>query len=249
MSESLPSPAPSRSEAVLDALRGALLSGDLAPGERLHEVRLTEWLGVSRTPIRAALQALASEGLLDHAPQRGYRVRAFPLDEIVAAYDVRAVLEGLAARVATERGLDDRRRALLENALADGDRLIQEGALREGDRATYGVVNSTFHETIHAAGGSRLLGDALHRCRQVPVSSPHNIVAFELPDVRRRHDDHHRIYEAIVAGEPWRAEMLMRDHVASVKRSLVRSLAGSADMSPASAAGAPPQRKPGGPRA
>lgn len=232
MSHTLSSPAPSRSETVLDALRGAVLNGDLAPGERLHEVRLTGWLGVSRTPIRAALQALASEGLLDHAPQRGYRVRAFPLDEIVAAYDVRAVLEGLAARVATERGLDADQRDRLEVALADGDRLIAEGSMREGDRAAYGVVNGTFHETIHAAGGSRLLADTLHRCRQVPVSSPHNIVAFDLPDVRRRHDDHHRIYEAITGGDPWRAEMLMRDHVASVKRSLVRSLAAQADPLP-----------------
>ena len=234
MSQALSSSAPSRSETVLDALRGAVLNGDLAPGERLHEVRLTEWLGASRTPIRAALQALASEGLLDHASQRGYRVRAFALDEIVAAYDVRAVLEGLAARIATERGLDDHQRDCLETALAAGDRLIGEGSIGEGDRATYGIVNSTFHETIHAAGGSRLLGDTLQRCRQVPVSSPHNIVAFALPDVRRRHDDHHRIYEAITAGDPWRAEMLMRDHVASVKRSLVRSLASRADPHPPS---------------
>jgi GntR family transcriptional regulator of vanillate catabolism len=50
-------------------------------------------------------------------------------------------------------------------------------------------------------------------------------VAFEYRDVRRRHDDHHRIYEAIVAQEPWRAEMLMREHVSSIKTSLIRSLA------------------------
>jgi GntR family transcriptional regulator of vanillate catabolism len=58
----------------------------------------------------------------------------------------------------------------------------------------------------------------------VPVSSSRNIVAFEHRDVRRRHDDHHRIYEAIIAREPWRAEMLMREHVSSVKASLVKSL-------------------------
>ncbi|MET4201898.1 FCD domain-containing protein [Bradyrhizobium sp. LA6.12] len=55
-----------------------------------------------------------------------------------------------------------------------------------------------------------------------------NIVAFEEGDVRRRHEDHHRIFEAIVSREPWRAEMLMRDHVTSVKSSLVRSLASPA---------------------
>jgi GntR family transcriptional regulator of vanillate catabolism len=49
-------------------------------------------------------------------------------------------------------------------------------------------------------------------------------VAFEYRDVRRRHDDHHRIFEAITAREPWRAEMLMREHVSSIKTSLIRSL-------------------------
>jgi GntR family transcriptional regulator of vanillate catabolism len=56
------------------------------------------------------------------------------------------------------------------------------------------------------------------------VSSSRNIVAFEHRDVRRRHDDHHRIYEAVVAQEPWRAEMLMREHVSSIKTSLIRAL-------------------------
>jgi GntR family transcriptional regulator of vanillate catabolism len=62
-------------------------------------------------------------------------------------------------------------------------------------------------------------------CQQVPVSSPRNVVAFEQRDVRRRHDDHHRIFEAIMGREPWRAEMLMRDHVGSVEDVPVRSLA------------------------
>jgi GntR family transcriptional regulator, vanillate catabolism transcriptional regulator len=61
-------------------------------------------------------------------------------------------------------------------------------------------------------------------CHHVPVSSSRNIVAFEHRDVRRRHDDHHRIYEAVIAQEPWRAEMLMREHVSSIKTSLIRSL-------------------------
>jgi GntR family transcriptional regulator of vanillate catabolism len=60
--------------------------------------------------------------------------------------------------------------------------------------------------------------------QQVPVSSPRSIVKFEHRDVRRRHDDHHRIFEAVLGREPWRAEMLMRDHVASVKTAMVRSL-------------------------
>ena len=70
-----------------------------------------------------------------------------------------------------------------------------------------------------------MLAEMIRICHHVPVSSSRNIVAFEHRDVRRRHDDHHRIYEAICAREPWRAETIMREHVASVKSSLIKSLA------------------------
>ena len=218
---------PTRAATVVEALRRAILSGELAPGERVQEVPLTERLGVSRTPVRAALQKLASEGLLDYAPNRGYTVRDFPVGEIVNAYEVRAVLEGLAARLAAERGLDTTHRAALEESLSEGDRLLA-GGLSEVDRSTYGAINAAFHETIQAAAGSRMLGEMVTLCQHVPVSSPRNVVAFETRDVRRRHDDHHRIYEAMIGREPWRAEMLMRDHVASVKSSLMRSLSSPA---------------------
>jgi GntR family transcriptional regulator of vanillate catabolism len=213
-----------RSESVLEALRSAILAGHFDPGERLHEVKLTALLKASRTPVRAALQKLASEGLLDYTPNRGYTLRQFPISEVVNAYEVRAVLEGLAARLCAERGLSESERATIGEALRDGDALLQHGHLLEEHRGEYSRINAAIHETLHAAAGSRLLSDMVHLCQQVPVSSPRNVVAFEERDVRRRHDDHHRIFEAIVSRDPWRAEMLMRDHVGSVKASLVRSL-------------------------
>jgi GntR family transcriptional regulator of vanillate catabolism len=217
-------PSSTRYEAVVEKLRAAVLAGEFTPGERLHEVRLTGRLGVSRTPVRAALQKLASEGLLDYTPNRGYTMREFSVGEIVSAYEVRAVLEGLAARLAAERGLSEDERATIVQALRDGDDLLQDWRLSDEHRSAYGRINASFHETIHAAAGSRMLTDVIFLCQQVPVSSPRNVVAFEERDVRRRHDDHHRIFEAIIGREPWRAEVLMRDHVASVKSSLVRSL-------------------------
>ncbi len=221
-------PSATRSESVVEALRVAILAGQFQPGERLHEVKLTALLEVSRTPVRAALQKLASEGLLDYTPNRGYTLREFSLGEVVNAYEVRAVLEGLAARLSAERGLSESGRAAISQALRDGDDLLRHGHLLDEHRAEYGRINAAIHETIHAAAGSRLLSDMVYLCQQVPVSSPRNVVAFEERDVRRRHDDHHRIFEAIISRDPWRAEMLMRDHVASVKSSLVRSLSSPA---------------------
>jgi GntR family transcriptional regulator, vanillate catabolism transcriptional regulator len=217
-------PSSTRYEAVVEKLRAAVLAGEFAAGERLHEMRLTDRLGVSRTPVRAALQKLASEGLLEYTPNRGYTMREFSVGEIVGAYEVRAVLEGLAARLTAERGLGEDDRAVMVQALRDGDDLLRHWQFSDEHRSAYGRMNAGFHETIHAAAGSRMLTDMVFLCHQVPVSSPRNVVAFEEKDVRRRHDDHHRIFEAIIGREPWRAEVLMRDHVASVKSSLVRSL-------------------------
>jgi GntR family transcriptional regulator, vanillate catabolism transcriptional regulator len=213
-----------RALSVMDQIREAVLNGSVAAGERLNEVRLSRTLAVSRTPVRAALQALAGEGLLDYAPNRGFTVREFPLDAIIDAYEIRASLEGVAARFAAERGLGPDERATIERSLRAGDRLLERGSFEAGDLTIYRDINGDFHDTLLAAARNRMLAEMIRICHHVPVSSSRNIVAFEHRDVRRRHDDHHRIYEAITAREPWRAEMLMREHVSSVKASLVKSL-------------------------
>lgn len=209
---------------VTDRLREAILGGEIATGVRLNEVRLSQMMEVSRTPVRAALQALAGEGLLDYVPNRGFLVRTFPLSEIVDAYDIRAQLEGLATRFAAERGLSAQDREVVEQALADGDALLNKGVFETGDMSRYRIINGNFHDTILGAAKNRMLGEMIRICHHVPVSSNRNIVAFEHRNVRRRHDDHHRIYEAILAREPHRAEALMREHIASIKSSLVNSL-------------------------
>jgi GntR family transcriptional regulator of vanillate catabolism len=213
-----------RALSVMDQIRESILGGSVVTGERLNEVRLSRTLAVSRTPVRAALQALAGEGLLDYEPNRGFSVREFPLDAVVDAYEIRASLEGVAVRFAAERGLSREEKAIVERSLVAGDRLLERGSFEAGDLTIYRGINGDFHDTLLAAARNRMLGEMIRICHHVPVSSSRNIVAFEHRDVRRRHDDHHRIYEAIIAQEPWRAEMLMREHVSSVKASLIRSL-------------------------
>jgi GntR family transcriptional regulator of vanillate catabolism len=213
-----------RALSVMEQIREAILQGAAAAGERLNEVRLSRTLNVSRTPVRAALQALAGEGLLDYAPNRGFTVREFPLDAIVDAYDIRASLEGLAARFAAERGLGVDEKAIIVRSLAAGDKLLERGSFEPGDLTIYRGINGDFHDTLLAAARNRMLAEMIRICHHVPVSSSRNIVAFEHRDVRRRHDDHHRIFEAVMARDPWRAELLMREHVSGVKASLIRSL-------------------------
>ena len=94
-----------------DALKRAITEMDIYGSNaefRLDERQLSEDLGVSRTPIRAALQKLESEGLLDAMPNgRGYRLRQFSKADIWDAIEIHATMEGLAARMAAERGVDE----------------------------------------------------------------------------------------------------------------------------------------------
>lgn len=219
-----------RSVSITDTLRSSILAGEFRPGERIYEVSLSEQLKVSRTPIREALKVLAGESLLDYTPNRGYHVREYSVDDIVQAYEIRAALEGLAAKRAAQLGMAEQERAIVEAALRDGEHLLNKSRLSAVDRNQYGIINAAIHSAIHTACQSRMLRDMLRQSQQIAPSSHRNVIAFELSDVRRRHDDHHRIYEAILCRDSGRAELLMRDHVESIKVSLLRAI--SRDLLP-----------------
>lgn len=95
------------SEQVAAAVRAMIVDGRLAEGERINEVRLSESLGVSRTPLREALSRLAAEGAIASAPGLGYRVRPLTLEELEQLYDIRPILDPEGLRRA---GLPDARR-------------------------------------------------------------------------------------------------------------------------------------------
>src|ERR1700738_3395731 len=137
-----------RALSLMDQIREAILGGAIGAGERLNEVRLSKTLAVSRTRVRAALQALAGEGLLDYAPNRGFTVREFPLSAIVDAYDIRASLEGVAARFAAERGLSPEEQAVIKSRLLAGDRLPESGSVAAGGLTRYCDINGELHDTL-----------------------------------------------------------------------------------------------------
>jgi GntR family transcriptional regulator of vanillate catabolism len=210
-----------RSISAADRVRESILTGQFAPGERINEVHLSRALGVSRTPTRAALHALAAEGLVDYAHNRGFTVREFPMQAVLDAYQIRASLEGLACRLASERGLAEEQRVAMEQALRDGDAILRHDTLTEGDLVAYRAMNVMFHDAILAAAQSRMLMEAVRLTLNMPGSTHRHIVSFKHDDVRRRHDDHHRLYQLIAAGEGWRAEVLMREHVIGLAKKTI----------------------------
>ena len=212
---------------VVVQLREMVLSGELAPGERVTEAELATRLGVSRTPVRQALPALAQEGLLVSAGKRGYSVRAFTTQNSIEAVRVHALLEGFAARHVAEKGVSATVLSALKACLAEGDALFTQRQLQDDDELRYAQMNARFHALITEAANMPLLESLTERCNVVPFTAPLS-VAFSNTNKERMfdflfyaHRQHHAIVDAIEAGQGDRAEFLFREHAHTQEQSLM----------------------------
>jgi len=140
---------------VLDGLRQAIIDGRLAPGARLTERELTEMMGVSRTVVREALRQLETEGLIAIVPNKGPVVRELTLDEAKDLYQIRAVLEGLAARLFVENA-DDAQVKRLAQALD-----VVAGAYARGDAQQVLETKNRFYDALYQGARSDTLGSML----------------------------------------------------------------------------------------
>jgi GntR family transcriptional regulator, vanillate catabolism transcriptional regulator len=201
------------SEDVTVTLRDWILHGRFKPGERIEEVPISLAMGVSRTPVRSALATLANEGLIDHQPKRGYLVKAFELNDLLAAYEVRSVLEGLACRSAAQRGLTAVQEEAVRECLAEGDRILGKGQLLPEDHEPYQKMNVTLHNTLIEAAANQWLSRFSEQAHNIPYASDRIVLWENHSLILRSHGDHHRIVEAILDRDAARAESLMREHV------------------------------------
>lgn len=201
---------------VFGRLKQAIMDGDLPPGHRLVEHLLAEELGVSRTPVREALKHLTAEGLVSVDGRRGLIVSRFSLESISAAYQTREVLEGLAARLASQGPYDREAMLRLEHALA----AMEGGGLSPNE---FDRVHGQFHDTIRDMAKNpyldRYLGElTAFRTQMVSLDwIPKTRVSNSLAE-------HRAIYEAIRKGNPDEAELLARRHVAGTRQALLRRL-------------------------
>lgn len=222
----LRTPGPLSDTSVAQRIRELIVSGSLAPGARVAEAAIAERLGVSRTPVRNVIPALAAEGLLEPVGRRGYAVRSFSVEDSYRATELRCVLEGLAAHRIAARGASPAIVAELRELLTDGDRLFAKGHLDDGDAEEYARINARFHTIIVGNANDPLLTDLIHRVYAVPFVGP-DIVAFNnisRPEMfsilNSGHHQHHAIVDAIEAGQADLAERLMRGHSSPARKSL-----------------------------
>lgn len=215
------------------ALRDLVLSGEIQPGERLSELGIVERIGVSRTPVRAALMMLAEEGLLEPLPSGGFAARAFTNQEVLDAIEVRGTLEGLAARLAAERGVSPATLARLNALLAELDAVVAAIAGTERHREAFDLyvdLNARFHREIMAAADSRVIDRQLERVMTLPFASPSAFVMAQSLTAEARQilliaqDQHRCIVEAIGRRESGRAEAMMREHSRLASRNLAQAL-------------------------
>ncbi|CAM5182778.1 hypothetical protein CDEF62S_01781 [Castellaniella defragrans] len=197
---------------IRDRLRDRILQGEFRPGARLVESRLSEDMAVSRIPVREALRALASEGLVTIEPRRGASVAVLSDELAYNMVEVRAALEGLNARLAAERR-DEAAIATLQEILKEG----MQAAESEGAQAWEDCrrLNRVFHETLATVTGNPVLMDLMNslRDRTALVFAPSN-----MRRVRENWADHAQILRAVIAGNTELAGLLATQHVHNAAR-------------------------------
>jgi DNA-binding GntR family transcriptional regulator len=194
-------------------LRQAILSGDVAPGQRLVEEELAGSLGVTRQSLRSALLDLTTEGLVERIPNRGARVRVISSDEAVAITECRMALEALCAAKAAERISDSDAAALREL----GEQLSQ--SVTDGNPPKYSELNRELHRRVGAISGQTVAMELLDRLHAQLVRHQFQLALRPgRPEVSV--EEHLAIIDAVAGRRPEDADRAVRRHLASVIEAL-----------------------------
>jgi DNA-binding GntR family transcriptional regulator len=193
-----------RSDDIYEALRRAIVTGEIRPNQPLIELDLAAKLGVSRTPVRESLQRLVIAGLV--VPRkRGWAVREFTVEEMQENAEVRTGLEGYAAYLAAERGSEQ---AIAAIVALHRSRLT----LRAGDEQLRLQTNRDFHDAILEAAGNQRLKDAIYNSGQFYFNGMiARLTTGE--ELAQGNADHALIVKAIVTRDSPGAERSMRAHI------------------------------------
>jgi DNA-binding GntR family transcriptional regulator len=193
-----------KTEAAFRALRRAIENGRYHPGEHLRVQRLVEDLRMSPTPIREALRMLQSEGRVVHHAHRGTTVAEYSPEDAAEVYDLRLLLEPLAARLAAERVTDEQ--------LVELRRLHTElaGAIADSHNSSAAELNQLWHRAIYDASASRYLQEFISRLWQALPGRAIWLTSRASMSL----EQHERITVALERRDPDAAFACMREHIA-----------------------------------
>ncbi len=208
---------------VFNTIRDEIFAGDLKPGDALNTVELSKRLGVSRTPVREALNRLVASGLVVNERHRGAHVRKLSLNEVVEIYYIRAALAGVAARLATTHLTESDTKRLF--TLCDE----MDRDLEKNRPEAMLAKNYEFHKIVYSTAQSpRLEALVTEYYRQ---SDFYRTLGLELPgrfaEISR---EHRNIAEGLVSGDKDRAEAAAREHHFNTARRIAKSFGAEIDL-------------------
>ena len=209
---------------VYNELREALLCGQFKKDEWLTEHMLTQKLGVSRTPVRSALQRLAEDGLVSLIPNKGAVVIGITKEDIIDIYRIRMRLEGLASAMAAKKITEEEKRQLSENVA------LSEFYIQRGDTEHIKELDTVFHRTIYEASGSRMIARILSDLhRNTKAYRRRSIGVPGRSD--KMMEEHREILSAVLSGNAEEAERLTSAHIERAMENMLVVLAENEDIS------------------
>ena len=207
---------------VYNELQDAILSEQFKKGESLTEHFLTEKLGVSRTPVRSALQRLSEEGLVSLIPNRGAVVIGITKEDLVDIYKIRMRLEGLASAMAAQNITDECKKKLLETVA------LSEFYIQRRDPERLKELDTIFHHTIYEASGSRMIERILSDLHR--NTKAYRRRSLCVPGrVPKMMEEHKEILSAILSGNAEEAERLTSAHIAHAMENMLSLLGESSE--------------------
>lgn len=203
----------STAEMIADRLREAIMRGGLQPGEQLGETDLAAQFGVSRGPVREAMQRLVSEGLLHSIRNRGIFVIELTYDDVLDIYRARTAIEGGALAL-----ILDGRRHITHQALETSVTEMIERAAAD-DAVGVSDADQAFHQSLVASAGSHRLERA---ARTLLIETRMCLGALQTtyPDLREQAQEHVQLREAINSAAPQRVQTLLAEHMTDAVRRL-----------------------------
>ncbi|MGM0615555.1 MAG: GntR family transcriptional regulator [Pseudomonadota bacterium] len=203
-------------ERVFHQLQDAIVRGEIAPGSKITEPGLSKTYGISRGPLREAMRRLEAHRLIERVPHVGARVVQLSMQELLELFDVREALESMAARLAAEHMTADEI-AGLRNVLAVHE---SQDDLKRGEAYYQREGDLDFHYRIVQGSHNKMLMNLL--CDDLYYLVRLYRTQFSASGSRphRAFVEHHRIVDAIEAGDAELAELLMRRHVSASRENV-----------------------------
>ncbi|MFA5581175.1 MAG: GntR family transcriptional regulator [Paracoccaceae bacterium] len=190
-------------------IKSAIMTGEMKAGDRVKEELIAEQIGVSRTPIRHALQKLATQGFVDTRHNSGARVADWSSQDIDEIIEMRSLLEGFGAEIAA-RKITEAQLGELRDLAAEMEAAAARGTSESLEAIT--ELNSRFHMVIIVASGNRRLAEVIGNLAH-PLLVQRRFSAFSPERLQRSMNHHREIIDALAQGSPEWANSIMRSHI------------------------------------